>query len=375
MKLADITPYFHQKSGGIRRYLLEKSAYLQKKGVEHVLVVPGKKRKTYYLNRTKVYEVPSFPIPLSGGYRFFNGFKEIREIIEQEKPHIVELGGTYIPIDHFISPHYRLVVFYHSDIRTDLSLVPMPNKLRQKLIDYTVLKKLAKADLIITPSSKQEDFLKGFGLEKVITVNLGVDTKTFSPSKRNPYIDSFLGVREGTYKLIYAGRLSPEKNIDLLLEVLDLLEPSTFHTVIVGDGSLRWKVERFAKRRMHITYLGYVQESEKLAELYASCDIFLSASSSETYGLAFLEAQACGCILVAPDMDLESQPFKEFLVKEQKPESFYEAIIKAVNSRSLSLRETISSYIREHFSWEYTFERLMDVYSTLLECEPQATPS
>ncbi|MFN3264348.1 MAG: glycosyl transferase family 1, partial [Aquificaceae bacterium] len=63
MKLVDITPYFHSRSGGIRRYLLEKTKYLQQRGVEHVLIVPGRERRTYCINATRVYELPSFPLP------------------------------------------------------------------------------------------------------------------------------------------------------------------------------------------------------------------------------------------------------------------------------------------------------------------------
>lgn len=303
---------------------------------------------------------------MSGGYRFFNSLKEIKEILSMEKPDIIELEGTYLPITALYSEEYRLVVFYHADVRTDASLMPMPEKLRRKIVDFTITKKLSKADLILTPSRRQEEFLKSYGLENVITVNLGVDTEVFNPSKRNPYINAFLGVKEDTFKILYVGRLSPEKNIDLLLEVMSMLDTAFFHFIIAGDGPLRKKVEKFAKSYPHVTYLGYISEEEKLAELYASADVFLSASCSETYGLSFLEAQACGCLLVAPDMDLETQPFKEFLVKDLRVESFYEALIKAVNCQNYHTRQAVSSFIRERFSWEAAFNKLLNIYNGIL---------
>ncbi|MFN3472248.1 MAG: glycosyltransferase [Aquificaceae bacterium] len=363
MKLVDITPYFHSKSGGIRRYLLEKVKFLQNKGVEHVLIIPGKKRREYYMGYSKVYELPSFPLPLTGGYRFFSSISEIKEILKEESPDVVELGGTYQPIPFLRSDHYLLSVFYHSDIRTDLSLIPAPEALKRSFLEHTIKKRLSKADLIITPSKRQEEFLKSFGLDRVITINLGVDTNTFNPSKRNPYFDKAFGIERGKIRIVYVGRLSPEKNIGLLLEVFQHLDPTLFHLVVVGDGPLRKRVEKLSQKLPNLAYIGYVDNEKELAQIYASCDIFLSASCSETYGLSFLEAQACGCLLVAFDMNLESQPFKEFLAEERKAEALYDAIVKACHSLSLGMREKVSSYIQENFSWKAAFEKLINIYA------------
>lgn len=368
MKLVDITPYFHNKSGGIRRYLLEKIKYLMNKKVEHILIIPGKGKKEYYMGATKVYEIPSFPLPLTGGYRFFSSLSNIKEILKREKPDIVEVGGSYQFLPYLKSDSYLLTVFYHSDIKADLDLIPMPERLRKILVESTIRKKLSKADLVLTPSKKQEEFLKTFGLERVVSVNLGVDKEVFHPWKRDPYFSKALGIRENKYKLVYGGRLSIEKNINLLLEAFQYLEPSLFHLIIVGDGPLRRRVEDLSKKLSNITYLGYVQKKEELARIYASCDVYISASCSETFGLSFLEAQACGCILVAFDMDLESQPFKEFLVRDISAQALYNAIIRACDSISPSLREKISSYIINNFSWDKTFERLLNLYEEALSC-------
>lgn len=211
MKLVDITPYFHRKSGGIKRYLLQKAKFLKKQEVEHVLIIPGKEKRSYYVEKTRVYELPSFPLPLTGGYRFFSSLSEIREILQKEEPDIVELGGTYQFIPFLKSDRYLLSVFYHSDIRTDLALLPLPEKIKQVLIEHTIRKKLSSADLIITPSKKQEEFLRSYGLEHVSTVNLGVDTHTFNPSKRNPYFDRALRIKQESFRLLYVGRLSRTK--------------------------------------------------------------------------------------------------------------------------------------------------------------------
>ncbi|MCX8076250.1 MAG: glycosyltransferase [Aquificaceae bacterium] len=366
MKLIDITPYFHKKSGGIKRYILEKIKFFRDKDVQHVLIIPGKHRRTYYMDSTKVYEISSFPLPMTGGYRFFSSFSEIKEILYRESPDVVELGGTYQPITALKSESYLLSVFYHSDIRTELTLLPAPQRLKRTLTERIVKNKLSKANLIITPSVAQEEFLRSYHVENVITVNLGVDTQVFNPQRRNPYFNRILGVKENTIKLLYVGRLSPEKNINFLLEFFRHLDPTLFHLVVVGDGPLRKKVEKVACKLPNLTYLGYIQKQEELAEVYASCDIYLNASSGETYGLSFLEAQACGCLVVALDLGLETQPFREFLAKELSLEAFYSALMKACDALEPSTKQRVSSYISERFSWEATFDRLLDVYSQFL---------
>lgn len=97
MKLIDITPYFHNKSGGIKRYLLEKAKYLKDINIKHVLIVPGREKKSYYLEATKVYELPSFPLPLTGGYRYFSSFAQIREILHKESPENSRSWGKLFP--------------------------------------------------------------------------------------------------------------------------------------------------------------------------------------------------------------------------------------------------------------------------------------
>ena len=367
MKLLDITPYFHSRSGGIRRYLLEKAKFLKDiPSVEHVIVVPGKEERVYKIWNSKVYELPSFPIPKSGGYRFFTSLRKIKEIIKEEKPQVVELGGTYQPIPQFKSDEYLLSVFYHADLVGDLSLLPLPSRIRLMLAERTIRKKLFFADLVITPSKKYEDFLRSYGLERVKTINLGVDTEIFNPSRKDEEFLRSLGVKTDAFKVLYVGRLSPEKNISLLLEIAQSLDPALFHFVVVGDGALRKKVEKAQRRLKNLTYLGYISELTLLAKLYASCDAFLSASFYETYGLSFLEAQACGCPVVALDMGLESQPFKEFLVKELSVKAFKEALLKLYENQSNSLREEISRYVRENFSWERTFKSLLETYAELV---------
>jgi glycosyltransferase involved in cell wall biosynthesis len=104
--------------------------------------------------------------------------------------------------------------------------------------------------------------------------------------------------------LLYAGRLSPEKNLPLLIDTLTKLEDRQrrWRLVVVGDGpmagALRADAERRARRR--VLMWGHVAERETLARLYASCDVFVHPNPREPFGIAPLEAMASGASLVAP---------------------------------------------------------------------------
>lgn len=284
MKVIDITPYFHSKSGGIKRYLLEKINFFEKHKINHILIIPSKKKKIYYLKKTKVYTVSSFPIPLSGGYRFFASLKDLKEIINMEKPQLIEFGGSYVFLPFFKSSRYKTIVFYHSDVKTHISLFPLPEKIKSWVPEMMLNSFLSHADLIITPSIKQEKFLRNYGFTKVRTVNLGVNEGIFNLDKRKD-LNGKSSKRK--VKIVYVGRISPEKNMNLILKLIEIANPEVFHFIIVGDGPLKKKFLKLSRERKNISYLEYIQNEEELAKIYGECDIYLSASKVETFGLSF----------------------------------------------------------------------------------------
>ncbi|MCX8042254.1 MAG: glycosyltransferase [Thermodesulfobacteriaceae bacterium] len=362
MKIADLTTYFHPQSGGIKRYLIEKAKYLSQLPYKHLLIIPGIDFKEYYLYHTKVYEIPSFLIPKTGGYRCFKNITKIKEILNLEKPDILEVGGSYFLIPLLKSKKYKLLTFYHSDLETFFYPVPLPKNIKIRLLRKLISKFLAPSDYVITPSKKMEERLKEFGLSKVTTINLGVDTETFKLRKELKNSNEF----QRPWKVLYVGRLSPEKNLDFLIKIFLALPSEKFEVWIVGEGPKRKEIEKFTKKRANTKYLGYLSDELELAKLYNQADLLVSASVNETFGLTFLEAQACGCILVAKDFGLETQPFKEFLVRDLSFEAFYESIWKSSLSLSPALKLKISSYVRENFSWKETFQKLQNLYEKLL---------
>lgn len=127
----------------------------------------------------------------------------------------------------------------------------------------------------------------------------GVDTKLFSPSKRSNLLRQSWGARPGSRVGLYVGRIAAEKNLPLIVKSFMEIQKRVpdFVGVFVGDGP---KLKELKKEHPEFIYAG-VLRGEELAEHYASADLFVFPSITETFGNVTLEAMASGLSVVAYD--------------------------------------------------------------------------
>lgn len=123
---------------------------------------------------------------------------------------------------------------------------------------------------------------------------LGVDTDIFRPAPRDTE-------SRGALTVLYVGRLTPDKEIDIILRAFDLLMGRCpgLKFVLVGGGTEEARVRDWAATHPGVTVTGRVPNSETAA-YYASADVFATACSKESFGLTSLEAMACGVPVVGP---------------------------------------------------------------------------
>lgn len=140
--------------------------------------------------------------------------------------------------------------------------------------------------------------LAGQGIPGVRVVGRGVDTKLFNPIHRSPALRAQWGCGDDDLVCLHVGRLAPEKNLALLrrsFEAIRGLRPEA-RLVCVGDGPARRRLE--AEGDKHILFAG-TRIGANLAQHYASADLFLFPSLSETYGNVVAEAMASGVPVLA----------------------------------------------------------------------------
>jgi glycosyltransferase involved in cell wall biosynthesis len=149
------------------------------------------------------------------------------------------------------------------------------------------------------PSDKTVTQLKEMGIDRLAVVTRGVDIQRFNPSHRRQSLRQTWGAGEQTTLLLYVGRLSPEKNIELVIAAYrELQAEQSFRAVrlvLVGDGPERQRLEKFGS---DIIFAG-MQTGEALSQYFASADVFVFASQVETFGNVVLEAMASGLPVLA----------------------------------------------------------------------------
>ncbi len=149
-------------------------------------------------------------------------------------------------------------------------------------------------DVVLSPSPASDDRLRSLGVdpERIGRWDRGVDLARFDPKLRTP------GLLAGELNVLYAGRLTEEKGVDLLADAFEAAHwrDPRLHLVLAGGGPEEPRLrERLGDRA---TFLGWLSGGE-LARVYASADVFLFASQTDTFGQVLLEAQASGLPVVA----------------------------------------------------------------------------
>jgi glycosyltransferase involved in cell wall biosynthesis len=151
----------------------------------------------------------------------------------------------------------------------------------------------------LVPSPDLCDRLRAFGFHNVSVLGRGVDSQLFAPERRCGELRSRWGAAEDDLVVLYVGRVAPEKNLGLAVAAYRAMQRSgaPVKFVIVGDGPLGATLRR---DQADVIFCG-VHTGQRLATHYASADVFLFPSETETFGNVTLEAMASGLAVVAYD--------------------------------------------------------------------------
>jgi len=156
-----------------------------------------------------------------------------------------------------------------------------------------------RSQFTMVPTEALAADLQKYGFRRLRVVARGVDTERFDPAHRSQALRQSWGCGERTRVVLSVGRLAPEKNLDLLFQAYDAMrriEPD-LKLVMVGDGPL---MRDFRASRPDAIFAG-AQRGAALAEHYASADLFLFPSLTETFGNVTPEAMASGLAVLAYD--------------------------------------------------------------------------
>ncbi len=232
----------------------------------------------------------------------------------------------------------------------------------------------SNVDIVLVPSRYYMDDLEKMGIsrDRMKLFPRGTDCTLFSPDwKSDEFILRFGGNRE-SMKLLYAGRISREKDLDILAKAFIIARKTMpdLELYLAGDGPFRGDlVNQLSGRGCY--FCGVLHE-EDLSRAYASCDIFVFPSSTDTYGNSVLEAQASGLPAVVSDRGGPQEIIETgktgLVFVSHDPESLSETILKIAMNKEL--RDSMSRNARTmatERTWEKAFDELWSISPNIFE--------
>ena len=226
------------------------------------------------------------------------------------------------------------------------------------------------ASLTLVTTRQLQNELSGYGFINLKIIPRGIDTHQFNPRKRNLELRKAWGANEATKVLIYVGRLAAEKNLTTIFDAYQSakrIEPNT-KLVLVGDGPLR---DELMTEHPEVIFPGF-QKGRELAEHYASGDIFLFASQTETFGNVTLEAMASGLAVVAYPLaaaaELIQSGHNGMLAMDQGGLYFEMAVQALMNQPMLVEKIKLNAAnVGENYSWESILNQTESSFLDIIE--------
>ena len=360
MHLVDTTVFFSPTSGGVRRYLTAKHEWLRAHtSHRHSLLVPGNADE---LHPGGVSTISGWAVPGSFNYRLPLAPRKWADMLARLEPDLLEVGDAFHPAWCAAAVararNIPLVAFFHSNLPQILGR--RMGAAVEKQVGRYIRWLYARFDVVLTPSQRTCDYLANLGVPHTALQPLGVDTDTFSPARRVLNLRQTLGLPADTRLLVYAGRFTSEKNIDVLMQAMARLG-RPYHLLLIGGG-------RDATPARNVTMMPYRRAGIELAEWLASCDALVHAGSNETFGLVLLEAMACGL----PVVGVDAGAVPEFIDDEvgqlavpRDAESMAGAISDLYQRDLHALGARARHRVLERFTWTQAFEHLLHTYARL----------
>ena len=373
MKICDLTQFYSPLSGGVKRYVHEKINYIQTKSPEdeHILVIPGEKTEVVANARSRIYTIRSPLVSRSARYRALLNLRAIGEILERERPDIIESGDPYQvgwkAASLGKSLRIPVVAFYHSHFPE--AYLRGPAKFLRAAAQRYVRKLYNRFEASLVPSPALASVLEEWGVRNVRTVNLGVNTETFSPTPDDSaHTRDSLGIGRDRKLLLYVGRLAPEKNTSTLFAAFEILvkrRPDEFTLLVIGDGPQRERLRHLQTQTGNVKWIQYCTDSAELARYYRAADLLVHPGVQETFGLVALESQACGTPVVGirgSYMDRIIFHKQESWSGENTPEALARAMEEFSGQDLPGLGALAAKVAAEQYAWPRIFEGLFCIY-------------
>lgn len=317
-------------------------------------------------------KVPSLALPLQKAYRIpLPGYRAFARALNKFRPDILHINSpcplACAAVRYGEDFHVPVVATYH----THFPAYPRYYRLRgAENLTWRILKRLYnRVERTFVPTMPILEELQGHGIQRLEYLPNGVDLRQFNPEYRSDVWRRYI-THTSKPILLFVSRLVWEKDLRVLADMYTILRGSRddFEIVLVGDGHARSELQRLMPCAH---FLGY-QTGCTLAESYASSDIFVFPSTTETFGLVTLEAMASGVVPVAAKLGgavgIIEEGTSGLFAAPLDPRGLAERVgwlLDHPHERKVMAQRAIER--AQHFGWERILDHLFSRYQQVIE--------
>lgn len=385
-RIALFTGAYNYISDGVTLTLNRLVAYLEKHGAEVLVFSPTTKKPPPIEHAGTLVSVPSIPFPGRSDYRLAIGLpRKARARLKAFDPNLLHIATP----DYMGSKALRwarargipVVTSFHTHFGAYLKYFVSYHKYyRMDLLESTAWRYgrwfYPQCEHIYVPTQSIAVELRSRGITNGLRLwPRGVDTAFFNPAKRSLAWRRAMGIDDDEVVVSFVSRLVWEKGLHVFADVIEGLEARGIRhrSMIVGEGPAR---ARLAERLPKALFTGHLQ-GEALARAYASSDVFLFPSDTETFGNVTLEAMASGLPTVCADASGSNALVKDgetgFLAPPGQADAFLDAVERLATDPAL--RQTMGEQALARartYEWDAAMARIAGYYEEVFQPQPVA---
>ncbi len=315
MLVVDVAEFYSDQGGGVKTYINQKLQLAPQFGHEVVVIAPGSETRLEKRHGGYVQWIECPNDIFDHRYRYFRRSQPVHQVLDELKPDVLE--GSSVWTGGWVAARwpgkaYKSLIF-HQDPVSVYAKGFLGGVLGDAAIDrlcfpmWKWMSSLSRRyDVTITAGQWLADRLSSFHFHHPRAIPFGINKAQFSALRRSEETRAELlsrcGLSPEATLCLAVSRFHPEKRLPCVIEGFGRAKKEReMGLVIVGDGLARKSVLRAASRVANIHFAGTTSDMELLASWYASADIFLHGSGSETFGLVIAEALCSGLPIVVPD--------------------------------------------------------------------------
>ncbi len=354
---------------GVTRVLYKIIEELNRRKINNIFfspIVPSHEERL-----TKMVKVPSFTFPFYKDYKVSLPLQHLLEKNLQDfQPDILHINSP-CPLGHAAVKYGHkhnipVVATYHTHFSSYAKYYQV------KVLEsfgWNYFRSLYnKCEKVFVPSLPIMEELFSHGLNTIEYLPHGVDTEVFNPKFRSVEWKEKLGI-ENKFALLYAGRLVWEKDLATLADTYKILssQRNDISFIIAGDGPIKEELKNLMPNAI---FLGHLSGND-LSTVYASSDIFVFPSTTETFGNVTVEAMASGippiCVREGGAYGIIKEGVTGLIAEPKNPYDLADKINRLLDDPVLRIRIAIAAFkFAQEQTWDKILDKLFDSYLNVI---------